>query len=125
MDKQNPHAIGPSEKLTPQQLLERYLLFHVSSDSWGDSRKGEDCDRKLFQYYLCCEPHLEFKAENDGFFRYFVYLGMLPAFIDDFDINTLAKMIHDSKLEIDEPTRRLLTIYCGSEADQFFDLLGK
>lgn len=70
----NPFKIHPGEKLSLDEVFNRYL----DSTQWDVEAKRNlpqiGCDQRLHQAHLCCADHIAMVTENHLFFAYFYHL---------------------------------------------------
>ena len=118
----NPFAIKPGEKLTPQQLFERYVDWHNYNES-NPVDMSDNCHTLLNTIDFCCKDHFQLRAENDVFFRYFHHLAMTEYTDMDFSVKSMIQMIKSSGLKIGESLREKLVEYWGDFDDLFLEKL--
>jgi hypothetical protein len=73
MDK-NPFTIKPGQDLEMSRVFNQYLDWWLWNKANGVSKMGT-CTRYFWRKYLCCQQHMDEKAEMDAFFRYFKLLS--------------------------------------------------
>ena len=122
---QNPYSIKPGEKLTPQELFERYLDWNCYQQYvakvWNNR---SECDQGLSSENLCCPDHMRFQEEYNTFFRYFALLKMIENGDHGFSIDSMVKMINLFKLRINQQNKEKLAKYWSGLAYLGFRHLG-
>jgi len=97
----NPHALKPGEKLTPQELFDRFLSwneYRSDNQSWSIQKT---CDPDLHSGFLCCEVHFRFCHEMDDFYRYFYHVDPMSYGDQDFIKDTLKGFIRRQHITFD------------------------
>lgn len=69
----NPYKIRPGEKLTLDEVFNRFLDWCQWCQENKRSHASSSCDTKLHHSHLCCEDHMAMTAENHAFFVYFFH----------------------------------------------------
>lgn len=69
----NPHKIKPRDKLTLDEVMERYLDWNQWNREHGRQAPSVFCDSDLHKSHLCCADHMAYSAEYGAFFRYFFH----------------------------------------------------
>ena len=98
---QNPFVLKPGEKLTPQELLDRFLLWDENRTETRAWEIKKDCDVDLWKGHLCCEDHFHYSHEHDDFLRYFVHLDAMSYGDVGFDNDLIKRFIIRFKLKYD------------------------
>jgi hypothetical protein len=96
---QDPYSIKPGEKLTPQELFNRFINWYVLYDGVGKPKPT--CDPDLYNAGLCCSDHFQLFLENTTFMAYFRCLHMIDKNTDGFSIELLSKIIVKFNIKID------------------------
>ncbi len=120
---QNPYALKAGEKLSPEELLERYLDWtnyarEVEAWKWNTS-----CDWDLHKSWLCCEDHLRYQLEMNHFHHYFVHHFMQSPLEPGFSLDSMIEVIHNLELQITPQLKEKLHRFWGLDADRFFSRL--
>jgi hypothetical protein len=118
----NSYVVKPGEKLTPQQLFERYLDWSYFKDFVvvPTLSMRTSCDEDLRSSNLCCEEHWKLQTERNIFFHYFHHLGMVKEVRVGFSTVSMASMITKFNLKIDDSIRQKLKNYWGDAAPYLF-----
>jgi hypothetical protein len=116
---ENPYAIKPGEKLSPQQLFERYIDWSISVDVVRNTRY-DTCEKDLWPSWLCCSAHLALATEMHVFHMYFRHLNMFFEGPTSFSMNGIIQMIKRCNLIINDELKDKLKIYWGITSDIFF-----
>lgn len=116
----NPYSMKPGEKITPQELFDRYQLWYHFYLTNNCFKRDDTCDKSMFEKHICCEKHLKIVSEETVFTNYFFYLHMFTYHCNDFSFITVQLMIKKFHLSWDAESLAPILHTCPGDCEDYF-----